>query len=149
MGVFFSMVCKKVAKAFDLIWIWILLFHNYHGLEEVIWLLHWKIFGDLHYQCFIKCTMSLSLIIPHFSFAHVSRVCEMSSRNVIEMMNKKICHYYVFGSLLQSCHGLKTIWLLNWKLFGDLHCWCFLRGTMTLNLVIPHFSFANVLGCFF
>ncbi len=25
---------------------------------------------------------------------------------------------------------------------------CFLRGTMILNLVIPHFSLANVLGCF-
>ncbi len=143
------MVYKKVAKAFDLLWIWILLFQNYHGLEEVIWLLHWKLFGDLHCRCFITCTITLNLIIPHFSLAHVFRVYGMNKRNVIEMMNERICHYYVLGLLLQSCHVLKAIWLLNWKLFGDLHCWFFLRGTMTLNLVTPHFSLANVLGRFF
>jgi len=39
MGVFF-VVCKKAAKAFDLLWIWIWIFQSYHGLEETIWLLH-------------------------------------------------------------------------------------------------------------
>jgi hypothetical protein len=142
------MVCKKVAKAFDLLWIWILFFQNCDGLEEVIWLLHWELFGDLHCWCFVTGTMTLIFVIPHFSFAHVSGLCGMNSKSVIEMMSERRCHYYVFRSFLQSCHGLKAIWLLHWKFFGDLHCWCFLRGTMTLNLVIPHFSLANVLGCF-
>jgi hypothetical protein len=39
MGVFFSVVYKKVAKDFDLSWIWISLFQNCHGLEEAIRLL--------------------------------------------------------------------------------------------------------------
>jgi len=97
-------------------------------------------FGDLHCWYFLTSMMTFSLVIPHFSLAHVSGVCGMSSRSVIEMMNERRCHYYVFGSLLQSYHGLEAIWLL--------HCWCFLKGTMILSLVISHYSFANVLGCF-
>jgi hypothetical protein len=119
---FFFVVCKKVAKAFDLLWIWILLFQNCHGFEEAIWLPHWELFGDLHWWCFLTNMMIHSLVIPHFSLTHVSRVCGMNNKSVIEMMSEKRCHYYVFGSLLQSCHGLKAIWLLHWKLFGDLHC---------------------------
>ncbi len=121
-GWVFFVVCKKVAKAFDLFCIWILLFQSYHGLEKAICLLHWKLFVDLHCWCFLTGMMILSLIIPHFSLAHVSGVCGMNNKSVIEMMSERRCHYYVFGSLLQSYHGLEAIWLLHWKLFGDLHC---------------------------
>jgi hypothetical protein len=48
-----------------------------------------------------------------FSLAHVSRVCGMNNKNVIEMMSERRCHYYVFGLPFQSCHGLEVIWLLH------------------------------------
>jgi len=54
---------------------------------------------------------------------------------------------WIWIFLFQSYDGLeKTIWLLHWELFGDLHCWCFLISTMTFNFVIPHFSLARVWG---
>jgi hypothetical protein len=34
------------------------------------------------------------------------------------MISERRCHYYVFGSLFRSCHGLEAIWLLHWKFFG-------------------------------
>jgi len=134
--------CKRFWSIMDLD----LFFQNYHGLEKTIWLLHWELFGDLHCWCFLTCMVILSLIIPHFSLAHVYGVCGMNSRSVIKMMSEKRYDYYVFGSFLQSYHGLEAIWLLHWKLFGDIHCWCFLIGTTILSLVIPHFSFAHVYG---
>jgi hypothetical protein len=69
--------------------------------------------------------MTLILVIPHLSIAHVFGICGMNI-NVIEMMNERRGHYYVVGSLLQSCHGLEAIWLLHWELFGDLHLLMFL-----------------------
>ncbi len=70
MGVFF-VVCKKSTKAFDLLWIWIFLFQSYHGLEKVIWLLHWELFGDLHCWYILISTMTFNFVIPHFSLTHV------------------------------------------------------------------------------
>jgi len=55
-------------------------------------------------------TMNLNLVIPHFSFTHVSGVCGMNNISVTKMMSEKRCHYYVFGSLLQSYDGLKAIY---------------------------------------
>jgi hypothetical protein len=37
--------------------------------------------------------MTLNLIIPHFSLAHVFGVCGMNNKSVIEMMNERRCHY--------------------------------------------------------
>ncbi len=93
------------------------LLQSCHGLEA-IWVLHWELFGDLHCWCFLTGMMTLSLVIPHFSLAHVSGVCGMSSRSVTEMMSERRCHCYVFGSLLQSCLGLEVMWLLDCAFWG-------------------------------
>jgi len=147
--VFFFLVCKKAAKAFDLLWIWNLFFQSCHGLEVTIWLLHWKLFGDLHCWCFLTSTLILNPIIPHFSLTHVFGVCGMNNKSVIKMMNERRCHYYVFGSLFQIWHGLEAIWPLHWEIFGNLHCWCFLKGTITLSLVIPSFLSCKCAWVFF
>ncbi len=140
------MVCKKLPKAFDFLWICIFIFQSCHGLEEaMIWLLHWKLFGDLHYWCFLIGTMTFSLVIPHFSLANVSRVCGMNNKNVIEMMNEKKCHYYVFGSLFQSCHGWKPYGYYIESFLGTYIYWCFLT-CMIESYNFPFLSYNCVCG---
>ncbi len=43
----------------------------------------------------------------------VFKVCGLNNRSVIEMMNEGRCHYYVFRSLLQNCHGLEGIYYIE------------------------------------
>jgi hypothetical protein len=54
--------------------------------------------------------MTLNLIIPHFSLTHVFGVCGMNNRSVIEMMNERRCHYYVFGHFFKAA--------IAWKPYG-------------------------------
>ncbi len=144
MGVFFY----SLQESYKSFWSVMDFFQSYHALEEAIWLLHWKLFVDLHCWCFLTGMMIFSLVIPHFSLAHVSGVCGMNIKSFMEMMNERRCHYYVFGSLLQSCRGLEAIWLLHWELFGDLYCLCFLRSKIIFSLVIPHSLLQMCLGVF-
>jgi hypothetical protein len=55
--------------------------------------------------------MTLSLVIPHFSLAHVSRVCGMNNKNVIEMMNERRCYIIMYLG-----HFFKVA--MAWKPYG-------------------------------
>jgi hypothetical protein len=55
---------------------------------------------------------------------------------------------FILGHFIKAAMTWKPYGYYIESFFKNLHCWCFLTGMMTLSLVIPHFSLANLSRCF-
>ncbi len=101
MGVFFSfLVCKKAAKAFDLLCIWILASSKLPGLEAV-WVPTLRAFwGPTLLMLLDRHDDSQSCNSLFLSCTCVWGLWNEQQKCVTEMMSERRCHCYVFGSLL-------------------------------------------------